>query len=618
MTASTLPRRRLPRLESLCAAVAAVGVLTLAGCSEGDPAFLSVDEEIGATGSSLRKCNGGNNGTNNFCSPGCTCLAGEGDCDTDADCDPGLTCTQNNGAEWGFGPKLDFCEATHCDNGVDDGDEVGVDCGGSCSLACSCPGTNGDETFCSSACLCAAGEGDCDADTDCDAGLECVSNVGESFGQLPRNDVCLPVTCSDGLFNGDEEETDCGGSCIPCVSTALERLSLTATAAEADARTWLDYAVSEDGRYVVFSSPATNIVAGDTNGAGDVFLRDTSLGTIELISQDTGGTLGNGASYQPTVSSNGRYVAFLSAATNLVAGDANGATDVFVRDRSTQTTTRLSVDTGGGDPDGASQYPWISANGRYVSFTSSATDLVASDTNGVDDIFLADQTTGSIERLSVSSMGVQADLGSLRSSISSTGRYIAFASSATNLVTGDTLGKIDIFLRDTALDTTIRLTDSGVDGLEPNNSSIWPYIDSTGTYVLYRSAATNLVAGDTNARYDVFITNRASLVTERVNVATDGSQGSEGAVWASISSSGNIVAFASNSTEYDATDTNGVRDVFIRDRTTGTTTRLPTGLSPNGVSQRPVVSADGRLVIFRSEATNLVAGDTNAVFDLFR
>src|SRR5205814_1263965 len=197
---------------------------------------------------------------------------------------------------------------------------------------------------------------------------------------------------------------------------------------------------SADGRFVAFAAWARNLAPGDTNGFGDVFVHDRGTGVTERLSVDGAGTEANDTIHQPAISADGRFVAFVSAATNLVPGDTNGLSDVFVHDRRTRRTERVSVDSAGTQADGASASPALSADGRFVAFSSSATNLVPGDTNGQADVFVHDRRTGTTERVSVDSAGTGANGWSERPSISADGRFVAFCSYATNLVPRDTNG----------------------------------------------------------------------------------------------------------------------------------------------------------------------------------
>ena len=206
--------------------------------------------------------------------------------------------------------------------------------------------------------------------------------------------------------------------------------------------------ISADGRFVAFSSDASNLVPGDTNGRGDVFVHDRQTGTTERVSVDSAGTEGNDLSVAPSISADGQIVAFTSYASNLVSGDTNGDIDVFVHDRQTGTTERVSVRSNGSQGRNDSWYSSISANGQIVAFHSDASNLVADDTNGRLDVFVHDRTTGSTKRVSVDSSGIEGNNGSSLCSISADGQALAFMSDASNLVAGDNNGDPDIFVHE--------------------------------------------------------------------------------------------------------------------------------------------------------------------------
>jgi hypothetical protein len=260
--------------------------------------------------------------------------------------------------------------------------------------------------------------------------------------------------------------------------------------------------ISDDGRYVAFDSHATNLVPGDTNGFADVFVRDRSSGTIELVSVDSGGTQGSGLSFAPSMSPDGRYVAFLSYAPNLVPGDMNAVPDVFVRDRSSGTIERVSVGLSGQSGWETSFYtPSISADGRYVAFDWSWCDACRRD------IYVRDRQTGTSELASVASNGVPSWGRCGGASISADGRYVAFWSDSNDLVPGDTNGAADIFVRDRQSGTTERVSlASG--GTQGNGQSAFPSVSADGRYVAFWSDATNFVPGDTNIARDVFVRDR--------------------------------------------------------------------------------------------------------------
>jgi Tol biopolymer transport system component len=291
-----------------------------------------------------------------------------------------------------------------------------------------------------------------------------------------------------------------------------ERASLTSAGQQSMTYGIENVAISPDGTSVAFSTGAEDLVPGDTNIVQDVFLRDLEAGTTERVSISDGEAQGNYLSSGMSLSADGRYVAFASYAGNLVAGDTNGWWDVFVRDRQLGTTVRVSVGTGspGAQGNQTSGAPSISADGRYVAFASSASNLVSGDTNGLGDVFVRDTQLNTTERVSVTGAEAQATGGhSGVPAISSTGQFVGFYSDATNLVTGDTNAKRDIFLRDRTAGTTERVSVTAA-GAQANNDSNQPVgVSSDGMVVCFYSAASNLVAGDTNGQVDIFVRDRA-------------------------------------------------------------------------------------------------------------
>jgi Tol biopolymer transport system component len=380
-------------------------------------------------------------------------------------------------------------------------------------------------------------------------------------------------------------------------------------------------AISADGRYVAFESSASSLVNGDTNGFTDVFVRDRQTGVTTRVSVTSDGTQGNGSSYAPAISADGRYVAFESSASNLVSGDTNGFGDVFVRDRQTGVTTRVSVASDGTQGDSGSYAPAVSADGRYVAFASPASNLVSGDTNGFGDVFVHDRQTGVTTRVSVASDGTQGNDGPWAPAISADGRYVAFASCASNLVSGDTNGSDDVFVHDRQMGVTTRVSVAS-DGTQGNDDSIdAPAISADGRYVAFQSFASNLVSGDTNGFYeDVFVHDRQTGSTARVSVASDGTQGDNASLSPTISADGRYVAFDSRASNLVSEDTSGFGDVFVHDRQTGATTHVSVasdGMQGDNASGSPAISADGRYVAFDSWAGNLVSGDTNGFGDVF-
>jgi len=324
--------------------------------------------------------------------------------------------------------------------------------------------------------------------------------------------------------------------------------------------------ISADGRYVAFISRATNLVPNDTNGAQDIFVRDIQDGKTTRVSIATGGTEGNDTSNGVRISDDGRYVAFYSWATNLVAGDTNGQPDVFVHDRQTGTTERVSVATGGEQANDQSRGIAISGDGRYVAFRSWATNLVPGDTNGEPDIFVHDRQTGATERVSVATGGGQSNGESSQPALSADGRYVAFDSVADNLVPGDSNDVTDVFVHDRQTGVTERVSVSTNDD-EGNDASSEASISADGSQVAFDSWASNLVPGDANGALDVFVRDRSTHVTARISINfNDGGDSNDGSYDADISANGRYVVFTSDATNIVYGDNNGLRDVFIHDR----------------------------------------------------
>ena len=370
-------------------------------------------------------------------------------------------------------------------------------------------------------------------------------------------------------------------------------------------------ALSADGRFVAFHSLASNLVPGDTNGAVDVFVHDRKTGKTERVSVSSDGKEGNASSGQTSISADGRFVAFGSFASNLVAGDTNDACDIFVHDRQTGETRKIAIPLEKGEEERLIMYS-LSPDGRFVAFAP----LVPG--SGTGDLSVHDLQTGETEMLSVSPNGIKWDYWSMGSSISAHGRYVAFDSDASNLVP-DRNGTSHIFVHDRSTGRTERVSVSS-EGIGANFQSGSPCISADGRYVAFESTASNLVPGDTNGAYDVFVRDRQTGKTERVSVPSDGAEGNGESLRATISTHGRHVVFLSYASNLVPGDTNDTYDVFVHDRQTGKTERASVssnGGEANGDSSFPSLSADGRFVAFSSLASNLVQGDTNGVRDVF-
>jgi len=377
--------------------------------------------------------------------------------------------------------------------------------------------------------------------------------------------------------------------------------------------------ISADGRYVAFESDASNLVPSDTNVAMDIFVHDRQTGQTSRVSVASDGTQANYSSLWNDISADGRYVTFGSLASNLVPGDTNGEFDVFVHDRQTGTTSRVSVASNGTQGNSDSLLAAISADGRYVAFFSEANNLVPGDTNGAWDVFVHDRQTGQTSLVSVASDGTQGNGSSHAFAISADGRYVAFHSWASNLVIGDTNDITDVFVHDRQTRQTSRVSVAS-DGTQGNDSSGRAAISADGRYVAFNSGASNLVPGDTNGADDDFVHDRQTGQTNRVSVASDGTQGNGSSAMPTISAYGRYVAFDSHASNLVSSDTDDEFDVFVHDRQTGQTSHVSVasdGTQGNGGSEWPAISADGRYVAFTSEANNLVPNDINDKNDIF-
>lgn len=398
-----------------------------------------------------------------------------------------------------------------------------------------------------------------------------------------------------------------------------------------------------------------------------------------LVSATPAGPSGDGFSANPSIDGAGRFIAFQSAVADLVAGDGNGLADIFVRDAISPTTKRVSLDTGGGDPNGPSRSPSISADGRFVAFVSSASDLVAGDANGREDVFLRNLTTDTTVRITagqsdgdatrvVNSVSVSGDgtlvaydlaVGSTTSPpfrafvrntstnrttraslfpdgspasgfdpvISADGRYVALVSNDA-LIASDGNGLADVYRRDlvnriskvATLNTNHAFTTSGT----AFGASLG--ISGDGRWVTFMDDAPDLVPSDTNGEPDIFRRDLTDNETLRVNVTSDGAEvfgsGSFHTVRTGVSDDGRLVVFSSDQSGLTADDHNGQPDVFLRDLAAGTTRLVSvglTGVSPDGYSYTPGISRDGAFIVFGSDGNGLAAADTNdRLDDVFR
>lgn len=379
----------------------------------------------------------------------------------------------------------------------------------------------------------------------------------------------------------------------------VERISVSTAGLQGigDSNPW---DMTPNGRFVVFDSLASTLVAADTNGVSDVFVRDRVSGVTERISVDSFGNQGDLDSGGGSMSADGRFVAFESSATNLVPGDTNGWPDVFVHDRQTGTTERASVSTQGAQGSGWSSWPSISDDGRFLAFSGSAQNLAPGAWSASSHVYLRDRQNGTTQLLSPPGSS-----SCEYPQISDDGNFIAMQSGPNVVVSNRQTGAVE-------------LVNVSTNGVLSNNFSGLGGISSDGRFVTFNTFATNVVAGDTNGSYDGFVRDRLNGTTERVTVGTGGTEGDSDSWVGSISADGRLVTFSSNATNVVAGDTNASTDGFLRDRVSGTTERVT--LSASGVegdadSWAWFLSRDGRFVLSSSAATTLVPADFNSSLD---
>lgn len=417
---------------------------------------------------------------------------------------------------------------------------------------------------------------------------------------------------------------------------SLSRISVTSAGTQVNGSS-SEPSISDDGRYIAFTSASATLVAGDGNSQPDIFLHDTHGGTTTRLSLSSEGVESNGMSLDPRIGGDGTHAVFQSLAGNLVSGDANHVFDIYQRNLTTSSTSRVSLAADGGDANGWSIHPAVSGDGRFVVFESAATNLVADDSNRLPDIFLRDTQAGTTSRVSVGvpqpGMGapiLQPNGLSRNPSVSDDGRYVVFSSLASNLVTGDTNNLEDIFLRDTQEDTTIRISmglSESVAGVgssdhQANGRSDTPILSGSGRYVIYTSLASNLVENDDNRTADVFLYDVRAGTTSRVSVTGLATQANNWSRGAAVSDDGRIVAFQSLASNLDTLVTGGFWHVYARNIRQLSTVRVSQNAIPgtnaaDGDSQALSLSGNGHFVTFQSAARNLVSGDDNRSLDIF-
>ncbi len=388
--------------------------------------------------------------------------------------------------------------------------------------------------------------------------------------------------------------------------------------------------VSEDGRYVAFRSESRNLHPDDTDGRKDIYVRDRVENTTILVSRASGaaGEKGNHSSFNPRISADGRRVVFRSNSDNLVPEDPGNASDLYVRNLNTHKTTLISRASGasGAKADGESFNPSISADGRVIAFRSEATNLDPGDTDTTPDIYvrdLNDNTTKLISRAS-GTAGAKGNDESSFPVIAGDASVVAFRSEATNLHPDDTKDDRDIYARELASEKTIIVSRAkGANGKVANADSTFAAVSETGRYIAFDSLADNLTPDDKDISADVLLRDLAKNKTTLISRAGGfaGPKQNEGASEPSISANGRYVAYHSTGTNLDTAGPDSASlDVFVRDTKIGRTLLISKGFKgkdANLSAEEPWISGDGSLVAFQSEATNLSKEDPDGLEDVF-
>jgi Tol biopolymer transport system component len=381
---------------------------------------------------------------------------------------------------------------------------------------------------------------------------------------------------------------------------AIHRVSVASDGSEAQ---WgaSRASISADGRFVALESGSPDLVAGDTNGVSDVFVHDRLTGITTRVSVASDGTQGNDNSYGHSlgISGDGRFIAFASIASNLVPDDTNNEVDVFVHDRATGQTTRVSITSAGEETFGGANHPAISRDGRYVAFES-AGEFVTGDSKNSQDIYVHDRQTGVTEWITAGWEASQNADGD-EPVISADGRYVAFRSTA-NMPPVDTDNATDILVYDRETGTTQVATPDSVSNEETNFTDPFD-ISGDGRFVTFPAGGSH---------YEIFVSDLRTGVLERVSVSSQGEPADDQAIAPAISEDGRYVVFVSSATNLVPGGPSPAYGLYVRDRQSGTTTQVDAAYS-----REPDISADGRYIAFVTEAATLVFDDTNGAADAF-
>ncbi len=376
-------------------------------------------------------------------------------------------------------------------------------------------------------------------------------------------------------------------------------------------------------RLVVFESDASDLVADDSNGLRDIFVKDTVTGAIRRANLAQGGFQAlTGASFASVISADGRYVAFESLATDLVLVGTNGLRQVFVKDLQTGAVTVVSSSRSGEDGNGVSSAPAISGDGRFVAFASLATNLGPRGFNGQRQVYVRDLHTGVLVLVSRNVAGEPAGVPSdARPAISGNGELVAFESLATDLLPGGGNGLRQVYVRDLVLDTLRRVSSDSLGQEAAGGASSAPALSADGSAVAFESLALNLAPGGGNGFRQIYLKELDSNLTRVVSASVAGGLGDDLSQSPRLSADGRFVTYATLATNIDPAAGNGNRQILIRDMDSPVSllaSSAQAGVAGNDLSEFPVLSEDGNYVVYQSLASNLVDTDTNLFTEVFR
>lgn len=401
-------------------------------------------------------------------------------------------------------------------------------------------------------------------------------------------------------------------------SFSIDKISnpVSGQATDGDSR---QVSISGDGSRIVYSSRNTHLVENDANFSDDVFLFHRTTGATSIISVKSSGSQAPGGSIQPSISSDGDHVVFSSSSTALTSpAPMNGTQHIYKHTISTGDTIFISESTSGTESDDASEWPDVSGDGRYVVFRSYSDALDTKDTNGLSDIYLRDTIANSTKVLTLAPTELPSDGDSRNASISNDGRFVFLTSTGTNLISGDSNEKEDAFLVDRQNLTTIRIS-NGISMLESNGDTTDGVISGDGNYAFFISDATNLTADNTGGRAQLFSYHVPTETIELVSRDSDGNIADQDTVDVKSSDDGRFIVFVTNARNFNGDTNRYFFDVYLRDMSTGTTTRIslrPDGAQAENHSELPSISGNGRYVGFQTESGNLAPPDLDGFRDV--